>query len=281
MRIRRLNLLIFIVALVVISSCAKSSLDIGTLDHGDDPVVVSEIGSEPRIVSGEAVRWIYSSNSPDSSEFNISYEYYSRQNSSYVMDSSYKDSVNTIIYNSVRLETYTGIEENREPLTKHFFEAQLDSLAEGFTEEEDEYSTLWSLGMSTSIDEYSTFVELTVSGWSYTGGAHGNGYVSYTMIDKDDGRELGLDDFFTDINALNTIAEPHFRTLYDMPADQSLSDYGFWFPEEGFTVNDNFAFGGGGVIFYYNSYEIAPYAGGPTELVIPLDEIKHLLKREF
>ena len=42
----------------------------------------------------------------------------------------------------------------------------------------------------------------------------------------------------------------------------------------------NFLLGPDGVRFYYNAYEIAPYACGPTELVVSYGALKDLLKQE-
>jgi len=272
--IDRLNLLFIIGVATVFCSC-KTSCEIGT--YGD------EIGPEPRIVKGEAKRTVHSLAGSDSTEFVIDYEYFSRQNSSFVMDSSFKDSVNTIIYEVVKQETFSEVYDNVEPITKHFFSAQLDSLAKVYESEEDgdEHATLWDLEMSIGIQDFSSFVVVTLSGWSYTGGAHGNGYFNYRKINLKDGIELGTKDFFTDVDALNVIAEPYFRALFELSAEESLNEYGFWFYNDEFSVNENFTFSGDDIVFYYNSYEIAPYAGGPTELIVPMEKIKHLLKREL
>lgn len=236
----------------------------------------TSFGSEPRVINGVAEKLIVSLDFSDSSIFVIEYAFFTRQNSSQVMDSSYKDSVNRIIFNNVRSDTH--LDGEFEPLTESFFSSRLDSLVMSFHEEEDEYTGVWGMEMSIGIQDFPSFVELTLSGWSYTGGAHGNGYVTYHLIDREDGRQLELKDVFTDLDALNAIAEPYFRALFELDRTESLNDYGFWFDNDEFTVNENFTFIGGSVQFYYNSYEIAPYSGGPTELVIPMDTIKHLLK---
>ncbi len=33
-------------------------------------------------------------------------------------------------------------------------------------------------------------------------------------------------------------------------------------------------------MFYFNPYEIAPYSMGPTEILIPYDEIKNIIKED-
>ena len=40
----------------------------------------------------------------------------------------------------------------------------------------------------------------------------------------------------------------------------------------------NFLLSPDGIKFYYNAYEIAPYAAGPTEITIPYESLKDILK---
>ena len=46
---------------------------------------------------------------------------------------------------------------------------------------------------------------------------------------SDTGEFLELADFFSDMNALNKIAERYFRNLFELPPEESLNDYIFWF----------------------------------------------------
>ncbi len=47
------------------------------------------------------------------------------------------------------------------------------------------------------------------------------------------------------------------------------------FPSENFILGDET------ITFVYNPYEIAPYAMGSTELIIPFSDIEKLLKNSF
>ncbi len=69
-----------------------------------------------------------------------------------------------------------------------------------------------------------------------------------------------------------------FRQTRQVPDTASLSDHYFEFPEDKFELNKNYGFKKEGIVFYYNNYEIAPYAAGPTEIVIPYNEIQELIK---
>jgi hypothetical protein len=42
-------------------------------------------------------------------------------------------------------------------------------------------------------------------------------------------------------------------------------------------MNDNYGFTTQGIVFVFNSYEIASYAEGPTEILIPYEKIRDWL----
>jgi hypothetical protein len=57
----------------------------------------------------------------------------------------------------------------------------------------------------------------------------------------------------------------------------SLLEHGFEFPRNKFKLNDNYGFTRDGIVFVFNSYEIASYAEGPTEIIIPYKKIRDWL----
>lgn len=265
----------------VIAFLATVSISCSVTEDIVEEVVDDMIGSDDRIVSGEVSINLISDDNSDTTISTIQYSYFSTQFSSNLMDSTYKDTVNAMIRRAVISETMTGEGFTGQPLTEHFFKAQMDSVVKEWDNYKDVESNPWEIEMSIGILDGPNSVELHMGGWSYTGGAHGNGYSGYYHIDKKTGNILSVEDYFSDMNQLNQIAEKHFRKLFDLSPTESLNDYGFWFDNDEFSVNDNFTTSDGKMLFYYNTYEIAPYAGGPTELYVPLDEIKHLMMREF
>jgi hypothetical protein len=116
----------------------------------------------------------------------------------------------------------------------------------------------------------------------YTGGAHPNAVRTFLNLNTASGKPIKLSDILVpDCGAqLNTIAEKKFRELKGLKPNESLSDAGFDFKDNKFSLNDNFLIGKFGITFYYNSYEIAPYAVGPTELVLDYSEIKDLIRTD-
>jgi hypothetical protein len=114
---------------------------------------------------------------------------------------------------------------------------------------------------------------------AYTGGAHPNASTRYASFALADGRRLAIADLCVpDSGArLEEIAERVFREAREIPADRSLIDAGFWFEDDRFTLNDNFAVVETGLLFYFNSYEVGPYAAGPTEIVIRFEDLSDLI----
>lgn len=112
----------------------------------------------------------------------------------------------------------------------------------------------------------------------YSGGAHGNSRVEYRSYDPKTGRRYGLGDWLKKgyEKPLQELGEKAFRKARGLSSGDNLNDFGFTF-EDGFKLNDNYAATPQGLVFYYNPYEIASYADGPTELAIPYSELKDWL----
>ncbi len=117
------------------------------------------------------------------------------------------------------------------------------------------------------------------SDYSYLGGAHPNRFVTYSNYNLENGELVSIDDCFTNgyEENLNSIAEKIFRKQKQLKPDEDLNSAGYWFDEDKLELNDNFAILNDGLLFYFNAYDIAPYAMGPTEMVIPYSEVKQLI----
>lgn len=241
--------------------------------------VSSELNLPDRIASGRAKSYAYSLGGADSTLSQIDYQYYTPQFSSGVMDSTFKDSVNARIMWLARWELQDDIIEPLGPLTDYYFQRIVDEFT---IDEVDDYDDLqmhrWTMEVSFDISETSEYVMLETGSWSFTGGAHGNGAVIYDYFDKKTGKMLGYDYFFTSIESVSAAAEPYFREQQEVPEGVSLEDYGFWFENDQFAVNDNFYFSGEDVVFVFNPYDIAPYAAGTITLTVPLSALEHIYK---
>jgi hypothetical protein len=126
-------------------------------------------------------------------------------------------------------------------------------------------------------------VSLSFSERSYLGGAHGLATLHYLNLDPATGSKKLLADILKDgaLAEVTRLAEARFRAVRGVPEGTSLKDAGFTFATDAFALTDNFALRDDGLAFYYNPYDVAPYAMGPTEIALKLDEIRDLLKPDF
>jgi hypothetical protein len=150
-----------------------------------------------------------------------------------------------------------------------------------FKKEFPESAQVWYLERKALV-HYNTrdVLSLSFTEQSYTGGAHDIETIHFVNLDPKSGATLSLADWVEpgSEQKLESIAESSFRAIRQIEEGESLTDAGFTFEDGKFTLTDNFAIGQDALTFYYNPYEIAPYAMGPTELVIPYKAIAALMR---
>jgi hypothetical protein len=108
----------------------------------------------------------------------------------------------------------------------------------------------------------------------YEGGAHPNSGKYCFTLDKNTGSKLSYKNLIKnhETKFLN-IAEAEFKAQSGIKANEKIYDL-YWFKDGKFHLTDNYAFTPKGLVFYYNPYEIAPYAFGLIELTLPYEKIK-------
>jgi hypothetical protein len=151
-------------------------------------------------------------------------------------------------------------------------------------EEFSDYSVPWSLEREMRVEtDTAGIVSLRFREYSFLGGAHGMEIVRLASFDAVTGKRLGLADLFTSgsDSTLSGVVEQKFREVRGIPQGESLQDAGFWIEDGKFVVGSNVAVGNREMIFYYNAYEIGPYALGPTEVRIPFARLASILSREI
>lgn len=114
---------------------------------------------------------------------------------------------------------------------------------------------------------------------SYVGGAHPNHFDSWLLIGPG-GRPVTLEATIVPggDEELRAIGERAFRAYHGLPPDEPLDGMGFWFDDGRFELNDNWGATEEGLVFHFNPYEVAAYALGHTEIVLPWREVEHLLR---
>jgi hypothetical protein len=125
----------------------------------------------------------------------------------------------------------------------------------------------------------SSFAALELGGYTYQGGAHGGSATFFINWDTKANKDLVLDDIFNTgyQDKLKKIGESIFRKDEKLSDTASLAN-DYFFKDDKFALNDNFLITPLGLKFFYNQYEIKPYAAGTTTLVIPYSQIKSLLR---
>jgi len=134
-------------------------------------------------------------------------------------------------------------------------------------------------GSAKIVRQDSSLTTLEIAGYSFTGGAHPSSYTGFVNWNTKANKELELKDLVNqaDMPKVVAIAEAIFRKNEKLSDTSSLA-VNYFFKDDKFALNDNFLVTPVGLRFFYNQYEIKPYAAGTTELIIPYAKIKSLLR---
>ena len=118
---------------------------------------------------------------------------------------------------------------------------------------------------------------LEIYDYGYTGGAHGLSVSRYLSIDLKNGHIFTLDEIFREDyrNDLRDIINAQARRQYGLERGQSLVEAGFW--NESIEPSENYYITRDGIGFYYNQYEVAPYALGPVNIFVKYRDLNRIL----
>jgi hypothetical protein len=136
---------------------------------------------------------------------------------------------------------------------------------------------VWELNIETELTYQSNaIITLAISTYSFEGGAHGNDQIKFLNLDAKTGNILNNNDIIKDEINFKTLAESYFTKSIESE-DKDLKPEDFFFGEP-FQLPENIGFSEDGLVFLYNVYEVASYAQGYTEFVIPFDDVEPYLK---
>jgi hypothetical protein len=197
-------------------------------------------------------------------------------------DTIVEDKINSYVMN-VYLSDFSGEEDYYPNL-----EARIDSFIEDYRQEIEadseffkDYRPVYENIESTEIAFNSdNILSLEIMEYLFTGGAHGNSYISLSSFNLQTGEQIKLDDIFYGNyrQKLNEVGEKIFREDYMADSTQSLFDQGFFGFENGFALNNNFDLFKGGIKFQFNPYEAGAYALGAPEVFIHWSDIKDIIR---
>jgi hypothetical protein len=237
-------------------------------------VEINSLSREKTIQDSSIVRTIFVGN--DTSRLTFHYNYFLKE------DQIWKRAANNYIANFIYTSTHFESDTNSLFKISDIFIANcLDSFYNAALEDfnNSEYPALWFYDGSCKIlSDNSLFLSLSSHAYTFTGGAHPNGYHEYANFDKKTGEILKLSDIISDTKAFYKIAEKFFRESIEVDENEDLIELGYWFNEAGFYCNDNFFIGENEFMFYFNTYEIAPYSHGATVFIVPFTLSSHLFK---
>lgn len=128
--------------------------------------------------------------------------------------------------------------------------------------------------------ENSKIISLKMQMKSFSGGAHPLQLVDLYTVDVSSSKwHHHLNAYISDHKAFEQTAERYFRKKRNISEDKNLNKAGFQF-RSGFELPKSMGFTPRGVLFYYNSYEVAPRSMGPTTFTIPYEDLEHSLNMD-
>lgn len=132
----------------------------------------------------------------------------------------------------------------------------------------------YSMEIHDSVPFMNTAVAtIQMDGYSFTGGAHPNPFgmmVSYDL--QKGGKPLEITDLVSDTNAIKPILEKAYKLSKGLKETDPLSD--LTYPEiQQMPMPGSIGLSAEGIHFFYNAYEIAPYAVGPADVLLTWEQL--------
>jgi len=180
-----------------------------------------------------------------------------------------------IMYNATNIP----LGETIEPVSTEGFQseemlAEINKIGKGLMPVDTPFDSTqahaYSYEMSTQIaGMHNQFITLEISTWSYTGGAHGNGYVASHIFDCTKDSMIDPHDYIIRETELTEKIKEDILSQY-IGEGTSLEDLGI----NRVTIAANISIVNGMVHFQYNAYEIGPYAMGAPTVSFPVSEMR-------
>jgi hypothetical protein len=123
-------------------------------------------------------------------------------------------------------------------------------------------------------------VDIEIDHQTFTGGAHGYSGKRSLIFDLETGKIIQPKFLFKNLSDFTKFAEAQFRKQFNIPDKAPINSGGLMFENEAFALPDTIFFTDKGLLLYYNIYEIAGYADGPQQLLIPYSEADAFLAKK-
>ncbi len=163
--------------------------------------------------------------------------------------------------------------------------ATIEEAITGFTRDYSDISPLfldehggWEARIKGEVSyEDPQMLTIKLDSYLYTGGAHGYEATRFLNFNKRKGTELQDWELFADRKDFLRYAELKFRKQEHIPEGKPINSTGYMFERDTFYLPENIGFTPEGVKLLYNQYEVASFAEGTVELVLPYKEVTKYL----
>jgi hypothetical protein len=171
---------------------------------------------------------------------------------------------------------YAPIDSDEKAQSKDLLMAEIQERFKEFTEPGlSDAPVDWELTRTATIlFQNSDVITIDVRSEGFIGGAHGFNDRTLMSFGVASGKRLALKDLIEPASEpiFHKLVEDQFRRAREIPPAEALADAGYFIRAgEPMPVPDNFGITPGGLVIQYNPYEVAPYAYGATEIVVPLE----------
>lgn len=182
------------------------------------------------------------------------------------------DSINKKVFATMKEIIYVG----EKPFAATDYDALTTAFINSYNEMQRKYpkdNIGWEGEIKGRIGYQSdSILDIEIKHYTYTGGAHGYTGKRSLIFNPKTGKSIANEDLFKDTKAFQAFAEKKFRAAYKLKPSDPINASGLMFEEEVFQLPQTYFFTDKGLLLYYNVYEIASYAEGPKELLIPYTE---------
>ncbi|MFB9051843.1 DUF3298 and DUF4163 domain-containing protein [Formosa undariae] len=180
-----------------------------------------------------------------------------------------------LINTTLKKRVASELEFNQEIQATNTIEANIENFNSeyiSFKNEFPESAQEWEAQIDGEIMfESPEIISISLTSYTNTGGAHGILIISFLNFDGQTGELIQNDELIENAEQFNQLANPYFDEAISEKKDMYLDT-------EKFILPQNIGYSADGLILLYNTYEIAPYAAGITEFVIPFDKANSYLK---
>lgn len=146
--------------------------------------------------------------------------------------------------------------------------------------ENPEFTYTYEVEEKVSVRRADTRVlSLMLDGYYYVGGAYGAPYSMGAVFDTRTGEKLELEDVVTDVSRVPDLVKEQLGNFWEMDMLYEDLDLNKFFAENSDSIQWTLDYNG--ITFYFNPYDIAPYASGMQIATISFSEHPEIVKAEY